>query len=421
MASIRFNLKPIAGNRMQIRAVFQDGSKQTFKYTGYSIPSSKIKSEYKYWDKQKQLTKVLDNSGVINSLIEKWKSDFTLYKDECKRLQKKVNVDQFIKSLAGEEIIKDVPTLLSVFSMFLASIKVTHKSTTYNGYNVIKGKLEKFQKEKKKEILVSNVDRSFYKDFSLFLMQSEGNTNATILRREGKIATVLSYAIEYFKIKNVHEDYQKVYKLKTAPSSKFPLYPEELATLKAYKSKNEYHTMVLDSFLLACETGLRHSDIIQLQPAHIHSHVTPNGIIKFIKLANIKTDNSNDMPLSEFACKIVDKYAENNSGNLFRFQHSQAAGKVLKKIFKLTEVNLDRPCEMIKIQGTKSERKTVPLYDIISFHMARNTYITRLLSANVPAVFVKNNAGHRDLSTTMSYFRNEDINRWQETLKVLNQ
>jgi len=72
------------------------------------------------------------------------------------------------------------------------------------------------------------------------------------------------------------------------------------------------------------------------------------------------------------------------------------------------------------MQGAKTIREMKPLHDVISFHMARNTYITRLLSSNVAPAFVQANAGHSDIATTMSYFRNDDVLRWQETLKILN-
>jgi integrase len=133
----------------------------------------------------------------------------------------------------------------------------------------------------------------------------------------------------------------------------------------------------------------------------------------------MKTDNENNMPLSDKACKIVDRYkAITPKGPMFKQHHSQSASKVLKKVFE--DLKLSRPCEVITMQGAKRTKEIVPLHDAISFHMARNTYITRLLSSNVPAAFVQHNVGHSDIKITMGYFRNDDVARWKETLMVLN-
>lgn len=423
MAQIRFNVKPISDKKMQIRAIFQDGSSQTSKYTGETIPANKVNEKYKYWDSQKQQVRNLEasTSSRINSLLDKWRSLFASYKDDCKRAGERVDIPLFIQSLAGTSILKHdkTNTLYSISQSFLVSIKKTRNNTTYKGYKVLSEQIKKYQDKRKKPVLLSDVNKAFYKDFTLYLISDENNTNASIGRKQGKIMTMITYAIEDLKIKLPDSDYKKRYALKEAKSAKFPLRPEEVATLRAYSPDNAYHAIVLDAFLLACETGLRHSDIIQLQPAHINSQVTDSGIIRFISLTNIKTDNKNNMPLSDHACAVIDKYTiEGSEAPLFKFHHSQAAGKVLKTIFE--HLKLNRPCEIITIQGAKTVRANKPLHDIISFHMARNTYITRLLSSNLAPAFVKDNAGHSKIDITMSYYRNDDITRWQETLKILN-
>ena len=435
MAQLRFNVKPISGKKMQIRAVFQEGNKQKFKNIGYAIPDAKIKGVYKHWDGEKQIVKNLENAATINALIGKWKAEFASYRDECKRLNKKPNIEQYINSISGtSKIIEEVPSLVSVMQLFLDSIKATHDNNTLKSYRVIKGKIEKYEAHTGKVILVSMVDKAFYKDFSTYLMQEEKNTNATISRRQGKITTVLTHAIEYLKVTTVNQEYKKVYKLKAPPASKFPLLPEELATLRGYQTENGYHRIILDAFLLACETGLRHSDIMQLKPEHIKSQVTAGGMIRYIALTNIKTDNANDMALSNYATGIIDRYVPLIGGagvaqeRVFDFKStrkklkgtgvSQAAGKVLKVIFKAAGLN--RPCEVVKMQGAKTIRESKPLCEVISFHMARNTYITRLLSSNLAPAYVKDNAGHSDLKITMGYFRDDNIKRWQETLRILN-
>lgn len=463
MATIRFNVKPTANNKMQIRAIFQDGEKQIPKNIGESIPANKIKTEYKYWDKKKQEVKLLDGAERINSTISKWKSAFDSYKDDCKRELKKVDINSFILSMEGKVYINNssAPTLLSIITSFLAFIKPTYNPRTYGSYKVIEQDIIEYETTTKRQVLLSEIDRAFYMELSTFLIKHENNINTTINKKQGRIITIITHEIDRLKIKLTSLDYKKKYILKEIEAPKFPLRSDELATLRAYASesnflqyKNDlktaiaeynaikgsagkrkkeiargkiktakttvYHRMVLDAFLLACDTGLRHSDIVQLQAAHIQSHVTATGIIKFIDLTNIKTDGANNMPLSERAIKIIDNYTNADTTYIFQFNHSQTAGKVLKEIFKKDDVKLNRPCEIVYKKGAKTIRTIKPLDQVISFHMGRNTYITRLLVSNVAPAFVQENAGHANIKTTMGYYRDNEVLRWEETLTVLN-
>lgn len=427
MAQIRFNVKPISDTKMQIRAIFQDGKLQKSKYTGETIPANKVKEKYKYWDQDNELVRGLDSSSRINNLINKWRSAFSQYRDDCKRDNKPIDIVYFIQSLTGtpgstESVsVKNAPAeatppLIPIIKKFLLSIKSTHDAQTRRAYKVLQTQIEKYQAHIGHTIYIKDIDRTWHKHFAQYLIEEELNHNAVINRKQGRLITILSYAIEDLRLQP-NPDYKKRYNLKETQAPKFPLTSQELATLRTYTTTNPYHRMVLDAFLLACETGLRHSDIIQLKPMHIQTHITPTGIIKYIALTNIKTDKKNNMPLSDQAAAIITTYFETPPAIGFRFHHSQAAGKVLKIIFQ--DAKIDRPCEVIRTQGARTIRTQVPLHDIISFHMARNTYITRLLSSGVPAVMVQTNAGHANLNTTMSYFRTDDINRWTETLKHL--
>ncbi len=462
MATIRFNLKPAAGKKVQIRAMFQDGSLQRSKNTGYTIPAAKLKGEYKFWDSEKQMVRpAAENSTVINALLDKWRAAFTSYKDECKRLSRPADVDMFIRSLGGEEILTESPSLISIAKLYKNAIKKTHDEKTIRGTQVIINDLQKYEAETGKTVLLHEVDRLFYKDFSIFLIDKSNNFNPTINKKQTKIVTIINWAVEDLKIKLPDREYERKYRFKEVKSPKFPLHPDEIATLAAHASEvryqrlrsrlhaalkkleglptdtsktqkfiaqgdvdrakmSLYHLMVLDAFLLSCETGLRHSDVCQLQAPHIKSHIAPDGIIRFIDLTNMKGSKGNNMPLSDRAAAIIDRYYKPD-GLLFSFNYSQKTSDVLKKIFKHEEVNLDRPVEVVQIQGAITKREIKPLHDIISFHMARNTFATRLLSSEeIAPALVQGNLGHSKIEITMGYFRPDDVKRWQKTLAVLN-
>jgi len=72
------------------------------------------------------------------------------------------------------------------------------------------------------------------------------------------------------------------------------------------------------------------------------------------------------------------------------------------------------------LKGTETIKEMVPLSSIISWHFARNTYISLLLASGVNPIFVQGNVGHSDLKTTMIYSKQNDVTRWKETLKAQN-
>ncbi len=424
MAKIRFYLNPQSNGTAQIIAALQSGTgTPPTKYTGYTIPSNKLKTEYKYWNKKDQQVKGVANADEINKKINDWKTIFNTYITDCNVAKEAPDMLYIKQHLEGTYISlnkrnKNSHTVIALIDYALSQIKITHDPKTHSAYMVIKNNIETYEKDKKKTFHLSDIDGKFYKDFAMWMLSDQDNINSTINRKQTRLATLLRMAVKDQKIKTDAE-YTEKYKLKEGDANKFPLTNEELHTLRNYTPDTQYRQMVLDAFLLACETGLRHSDIMQLSSHHLKSQVLPEGeIIRYIDLSNVKGSDMNNMPLSDHGAAIVDKYNVDPDKHLFQFHYSQTASKTLKVIFE--NAKLTRICEVITIQGSKTNRETFPLHEVISFHTGRNTYITRLLRGNVAPVHVQRNAGHSDIKMTMGYFRTDDIIRFQETLKVLN-
>jgi integrase len=430
MAAIRFYLNPLKNGTAQVIAALQSGSgTPPTKYTGYTVPSNKIKGEYKFWDKKKQQVRGTDNAGEINKKLSTWKATFESYIADCNLAGDVPNM-QFIKDKLQGTYLSTYKknntqgaTLLQVVDRYLADVKPTIKDLTYRGYKVIKHQLEAYEKKTGRTILISEINETFYKQFTEYLLRTENNINKTVNRKIRKTATIVRYGIETLKLKTDHLDFARRTTLKDTKAAKFPLRPEEIATLKAKaldkeKPLSSYHLTVLHAFLLACEAGLRFSDAQQLRPSHVTSIASDHGLVRFIDFTQIKGSKDNKVPLSDYACSIIDAYTRETNDKLFDFSYSQSISRILKEVFEAAE--LTRPCEIVRIKGATPIREIKPLHDVISFHHGRNTYITRLLMAGLAPVHVQGNAGHSDLKTTMGYFRPEDTTRLLETLKILN-
>jgi len=439
MATLRFEVKKVNDSYLTIRAVFQHSGQSPAKNLKENIPANKIAGKWKYWDKNKQRVKSHPDEARINAMIDKWRARFNRYVDDCKRDDLHFDLNMAILITTGKrEQGMIIHTLQSVAETFNKTIREEVDTSTYKSYEAIYANIKEYQEEIGKPILITEVNKLFYRQFSAWLIEEKENINSTILRKIGRIITIMNFAEQELKIKGLDSEFKYKPKLKELDAPKFPLTEQELTQLWNLKVGNAYRQMVIDAFLLSTETSLRFSDIIQIQPQHIQSFSSANGNIRYIHLTTEKTDKRNSTPLSDKAAGIIDKYIGYlehgypkditdvliksrkgaNDKVLFPFTYSQAVSRILKEEFK--EAKFNRPCEVVTIQGAKTTKELMQLHQVISFHTARNTYITRMLQSNLAPAFVQANAGLSDLKMTMRYYRENDAVRWEETLKVLN-
>ena len=151
----------------------------------------------------------------------------------------------------------------------------------------------------------------------------------------------------------------------------------------------------IDIFLLGCYTALSISDIVniakdKIEDDHIHTR-------------RIKTDELLKIPLIAEAKQILEKY------NYDFKSYGITSGRVqLKKAFK--ELGLNRRVRITsKIGSRTTVDKMVPLHREISWHKARKTAITTLLSKGVDQSLVMMISGHKDHRAFRKYIDGTDL------------
>lgn len=151
----------------------------------------------------------------------------------------------------------------------------------------------------------------------------------------------------------------------------------------------------IDIFLLGCYTALSISDIVniakdKIEDDHIHTR-------------RIKTDELLKIPLIVEAKQILEKY------NYDFKSYGITSGRVqLKKAFK--ELGLNRRVRITsKIGSRRTVDKMVPLHREISWHKARKTAITTLLSKGVDQSLVMMISGHKDHRAFRKYIDGTDL------------
>jgi len=133
-----------------------------------------------------------------------------------------------------------------------------------------------------------------------------------------------------------------------------------------------FDNQVKNAFLFSCYTGLRFSDIKALKWEHIRE-----GSIRIIQT---KTKDLAYIPLNENASQILEqqKYNEEIVFRLSDFNSS--TNRTLRKLINRTSINKD-----------------------VSFHSARHTFATLLISSGVNVYTVSKLLGHRDIKSTLVY------------------
>ncbi|MHB8261886.1 MAG: site-specific integrase [Bacteroidia bacterium] len=155
---------------------------------------------------------------------------------------------------------------------------------------------------------------------------------------------------------------------------------EEVELLKTHDlGGNLSLQKVRDCFLFCCYTGLRHSDAVQLVAGMVKKDKA--GIL-WITLKQQKTGDNVEIPLSDYAVEIYNKYEA----------HRKSTGKVLPM---LTNQKVNTALKIIAcIIGIEKK---------LSFHCARHSFGTLKLEQGVDIKTVASLMGHSTVKTTEIY------------------
>lgn len=420
MASIRFYPKLERNTFITVMCCISHQQHEKHKSIGYQLPGNKVKDDFKYWDKKNKCARGHDTATDINARISGWMARFNEYKGRVKRYEIEFNFEDAFAYISEGKAKQKANKLADIFEMYIAAQKGSVSAGNIIHYRTVQTDLKAYEQAIRHSHSLSEVTKEFYKNFGVWLStdkdeEDQGNVNNTINRKIGRIVTVMGWAFEEGFIDN--QRYKLRFSFKGHDSTRFPLNEQEIEALAEFESDEALERCVVDAFIFACYTGLRFKDIMQLRQEHIKSHQDADGLIKYIDFTQTKGTKDNMIPLSTKALLILQRQPDTNS-YFFAGISNQVGNRILKRA--ANEMGLHRKIEMVTIKGTETIKEMVPLNSIISWHFARNTYISLLLASGVNPIFVQGNVGHSDLKTTMIYSKQNDITRWKETLKAQN-
>lgn len=338
--------------------------------TGYEIEKS-------LWDSKAKLSK----KNPLRTVIGNIKSDLETYLLTEQGMGGELSIQLVKDFFGGKKKVK--PENGSFYDYYLEFVEEKKKagkdSDTIRIYNNTYTMLKEFAPK----LRICDVNLKFIEKFDAFLRDEKGNQEGGRENKHKNIRAVILDMIRHdINIKNPYANNK--FKVPKAKIRETYLELNELVAMKKLLPQFEAFSprrMSLQMFLLACYTGLRISDILDLKWTHI------DWENQRINKKQIKTRDQVQINIEPWA-KVV----------LLEFSNSKKNIGTDKPVFEnpVTDntVNLHLK-EFAKMAGIN---KT------ITCHVARHTFGTLQILAGTDVLTVSKLLGHADISMTMVYF-----------------
>ena len=236
-------------------------------------------------------------------------------------------------------------------------------------------------------IAFRDVDKEFLSEFTDYLRQMPKASKYGVLKAGGRLSnnSVVSYygtlrtAInraykEGIITVNPTKEFDFASKVRQEPSRREYLTLDELKTLINTECR---HEIVKRAFLFSCLCGLRVSDIRKLRWCDLQRS---GGRVR-IEITMQKTKEPLYLPLSDEALKWLPERGEaNDSDFIFPLTHEGTVNDTLQ--------------HWAKVAGITKH---------ISFHVARHTHATMMLTLGADLYTVSKLLGHKNIATTQIY------------------
>ncbi|MET3730699.1 tyrosine-type recombinase/integrase [Moheibacter stercoris] len=301
-----------------------------------------------------------------------------------------------------EPEIKDTkPTnLIEYIDFYLDYRKHEIRPTSIKKYNVIKHKLERMQSDRKKLILIADIDESFKNEFVEY-QKNNGYSQNTIQRELGIIKTFCKHA-RYLGLETSPQ--LDGLRLDKAKAEKIYLTFEELEAIENQIFENDYLDNARDWLIISCYTGQRVSDFLRFKKDMIRIE---NGK-SLLEFTQKKTGKVMTVPLHRKVLQILEK----RNGEFPRQISDQRYNEYIKEVCQLA--GLDQPTQGGKQETTEHGIRKVsgkyPKWELVTSHIGRRSFATNFYG-RIPTTYLIYITGHSSEAMFLNYIgkSNKDL------------
>ncbi|QDA61954.1 site-specific integrase [Hymenobacter jejuensis] len=246
----------------------------------------------------------------------------------------------------------------------------------------------------------------------------QNNTISTYLR---SIRTLLKYAglaydwIEHDFLEDVEREpltYEEVMQLYRFQ----PLEVKEGSTNYASRKASR------DVFVFNCLTGPRYDNLAHLKPWDVilETFTSKDGktsqrvpILEYIQRKGQRLKRKVRVALDPVAYEIWQKY----KGHL-PVPSNQTMNGIIKQLCRAA--GLKRLVTVVRGSGARRLESELPLWKVVSCHIARYTFITLQFEGGADVVYIQDSVGNASLNTTRKYLKSRVKDRHTSTLAAFD-
>lgn len=332
------------------------------------------------WDSEKSRVKGRSaEAQSINNSLERIESDLTY-------LYRRHEFDDNLSlALIKSEYLGDSKSSESFMEFFQQVIDKVHKEVgiersyaSYQKYNRLYKHFANFLQKRlhRSDIAVKDVNFRIISDFVDYLLEEGGCAHNTTMKMMGNFKTI---TIRARRLGLIDNDPFANFKIRFKKVDRGFLTDEEIENLMEKDFGVPRLNLVRDIFIFSCFTGLAYIDV---------SHLTERNIVvldgkEWIMTKRQKTDVPSNILLLDIPKLIIEKYkGQDSKGRLLPILSNQKMNAYLKEIGDICGI----------------EKR-------LTYHLARHSFATMLLSKGVPVESVSKMLGHTNIRTTQIYAR----------------
>lgn len=385
MANINFYLKPGIQNKLGEKSIVMRltyNTKRTIIFINCSIHP-------RFWNSNKQNVRPPTQREPENE-HEHINKIIRIYRRKAEEaiqnaLDKDLTLsDAYFKNWFGtKQVRKEHKEFFEWFDDYIESSRPDKAKWTVKGYESVKSFLKDFEKDTKTHIDMNALDMSFYDSLKNYAFVKR----KTIVQDNyfAKITNVLKSFLSWAQDRgaNVSEHFHKFSTPEREKEIIF-LTIDELMKLYNFNFESKKLGKARDIYCFGCFTGLRISDIQELQREHIKDDYIQKTIRKTKVIENI--------PLNQFSRQILDKYND-GAKNPLPCISDQKLNEYIKECCKKAKINA--PVTLTRFYGGKTEELTFLKHELITTHTARKTFLTNSIILGMNYMAARGISGHK--------------------------
>ncbi|MCC6836693.1 MAG: site-specific integrase [Cytophagales bacterium] len=283
---------------------------------------------------------------------------------------------------------------LPLFDEYLNAIRSNSAKRTIMGKTTVRNFIKDYQDTKGIELHLSDFDGDFFEQLRNYAYTDKKIGVNYFAKIIATLKTFLHWATDKGHTQN------QAFRKYSAPERETEiiyLTDQELKKLYQFDFSSPRLAHVRDVYCFCCFTGLRISDVKDLN----RSHIQGDQIIKVIQ----KTQDVNAIPLSKHALDILNRYKGTAREPLPKIS-SQKFNVYIKDCCE--KAGIDAPTTIVRFSGGTRITEILPKHKLITSHTARKTFATNSLIFGMTEMVVRNTLGHKKEESFRRYVKIAD-------------